>query len=159
MQGEGKTVEKKKTNAVLILSVIVFIIGFGLGFYIFGYHKQNTKDYKVELREVIAYIGDLENKQKELMEKNQAIAVELDMLKKGATPQSAETASMQARIAALERENGVLRNSLSQNQALIQENYQLRARIQSLEGVGVPRTTPAAPLPSTAQPAPAQAPR
>lgn len=159
MQGEGKTVEKKKTNAVLILSVIVFIIGFGLGFYIFGYHKQNTKNYKDELREVIAYIGDLENKQKELMEKNQAIAVELDMLKKGATPQSAETASLQARVAALERENGVLRNSLGQNQALIQENYQLRARIQGLEGAGVPGTAPTAPVPPAAQPAPAQAPR
>lgn len=163
MEGADKSGERKKTNAILIMSVIIFAIGFGLGFYIFGYHKQQTKDYKDVLREVITYIGDLENKQKALMEKNKAFEVELDMLKKGATPENAQTVSLQAHVAALERENGMLRSSMSQNQALIQENYQLRARIQGLETqVNVPRAVPTMPAPTqptAAPPVPAPAPR
>jgi hypothetical protein len=81
------------------------------------------------------------------------------MFKKGAGPGVAQTSTLQARLDTLERENASLRSNMSQNQALLQENYQLRGRLQSLEGrLNTPGSTPAIPLqqpvPTTPNPAP-----
>lgn len=160
MEAEPKNNQKYKTNAILIMAVIIFAVGFGLGFYVFGYHKQTSADYKQCLHQVIDYIDAMEKEQKDLSAKIRALEAERDMLKKGAAPGVAQTSSLQARLDSLERENAFLRTSMSQNQALTQENYQLRGRLQSLEAhMNVQGTVPSIPQPQTGPPATTAVPR
>ncbi|MEN6474869.1 MAG: hypothetical protein ABFD81_12705 [Syntrophaceae bacterium] len=134
MEEEKKIGQKNKTKAILIMSIIIFAIGFGLGFYVFGYHKKSSTDYKQSLREVIAYIDALEKDRNELSAKLKSLDAQREPLKEGAQSGVPQTVSLQERLEALERENASLRSSMSQNQALLQENYQLRGRLQVLEG-------------------------
>jgi len=133
MEAEQKNGNKNRTKAVLIISVMVFAIGFGLGFYIFGYHKRSSTDYKQSLREVIEYIDTLEKERNDLAARLKSLETRQGPLPGGAPVDAAPTTSLQERVDALERENASLRSSMTQNQALLQENYQLRGRLQALE--------------------------
>jgi cell division protein FtsB len=130
MEGEKK---KKGPNAILIMSVIIFVIGFGLGFYIWGYHKQKAQDYREVLQEVSDYLVGLEKKNAQISAKNKSLEDEVSMLTKGGKPAAGQTVDLQAQLASLERENAFLRSTLNQNQALVQENNQLRSKVQALE--------------------------
>ena len=132
MEEEKKIGQKNK--AILIMSIIIFVIGFGLGFYIFGYHKKSSTDYKQNLREVIEYIDTLEKERKDLYAKLRTLETQRDPLQEGVKAGATPTINVQERLDTLERENASLRSSMSQNQALLQENYQLRGRLQALEG-------------------------
>ena len=145
MEAEHKGGQKNMTRAILMLSVIVFAVGFGMGFYVFGYHKKTSADYKQSLREVIGYIDSLEKERKELSERIGAFEAQRDLLKKGAGDDTIQTVELRQRLETLERENATLRSAMSQNQTLLQENYQLRERVQALEGGMDPHRAAAAP--------------
>jgi len=134
MEADQKIGQKNATKAILIMSLIIFAIGFGLGFYIFGYHKKSSTDYKQNLQEVIDYIDTLEKERKDLTAKLRSLETQQAPLNESAKVGVTTTTSVQDRVEALERENASLRSSMSQNQALLQENYQLRGRLQALEG-------------------------
>jgi cell division protein FtsB len=149
MEGEK---QKKGPNAILIMSVIIFVIGFGLGFYIWGYHKQKAQDYREVLQEVSDYLVGLEKKNAQISAKNKSLEDEVSMLTKGGKPAAGQTVDLQAQLASLERENAFLRSTLNQNQALIQENNQLRSKVQALEAqLGAMRSS-VNPAPNMPQP-------
>jgi septal ring factor EnvC (AmiA/AmiB activator) len=137
METEQKTDRSKgrnsKTKAILIMSIIIFAVGFGLGFYVFGYHKQSSTDYKENLREVISYIDSLEKERKELSDKLKSLEALREPVKPGVQTGDTQPPSQQGRLEALERENASLRSNLNQNQVLLQENYELRVRVKDLE--------------------------
>jgi len=152
MEAEQKIGQKNKTKVILIMSVIIFAIGFGLGFYIFGYHKKASTDYKQSLREVIEYIDTLEKERKDLNARLRSLETQKAPLNEGAEVGVTPTTSMQDRLETLERENASLRSSISQNQSLLQENYQLRGRLQALEGGMQPPAAGTAPQQTQAAP-------
>lgn len=145
MEAEQKGGQKNMTKAILIMSVIVFAVGFGMGFYIFGYHKKASADYKQSLREVIGYIDSLEKERKELSERIGSFEAQRDFLKEAGGADASQDVELRQRLEALERENASLRSAMSQNQTLLQENYQLRGRVQALEGGMDPHGAGAAP--------------
>ncbi len=158
METEHTVGQKSMTKAILIMSIIIFIVGFGLGFYIFGYHKKASTDYKQSLREVIDYIDSLEKERNALSDRLKAFETQREPAKLGAGAAESQTAAVQQRLEALERENASLRSSMIQNQTLLQENYQLRSRVQALEGgmnpqgagAAAPQPQPVAPQTTTA---------
>jgi flagellar motility protein MotE (MotC chaperone) len=118
--------KKKMVNVILIIAVLTFAVGFGLGYYVFAYQKNDKKDYKQSLREVISYITEIENK-------NTTIEKELAAMRGEVNPNGVQTVGSQERISSLERENSALRTAMSQSQSLMQQNMELRGQIQNLQ--------------------------
>jgi hypothetical protein len=126
MQGESK---KSFLNPIIIMSIIIFIVGFGLGFYIWGYHKKETKDYKEMLREVTAYIDSMERLNVDMSKEVEGLKKDNSMLK---SPSNAQLVGLQSKIQSLQNENASLRTMAGQSQFLIQENARLNSENQML---------------------------
>jgi regulator of replication initiation timing len=124
--------ENKKSglNPIIIMSLIIFVVGVGLGFYIYSYiNKPEKKDFKAMLKEVIAYIDSMETLNKNLSAEVEGLKKDNSMLK---SPSNAQLVALQSRIQGLERENASLRSMAGQTQYLIQENARLNSEIQIL---------------------------
>ena len=143
MQGENK---KSLLNPIVIMSIIVFIVGFGLGFYIWGYHKKETKDYKEMLKEVTAYIDSMERLNIDMSKEVDGLKKDNSMLK---SPANAQVVGLQSKILSLQNENASLRTMAGQSQFLIQENARLNSENQMLRSKtgtsSVPKMQPGAP--------------
>jgi regulator of replication initiation timing len=126
MQGENK---KFIYNPIVIMSIVVFIVGFGLGFYIWGYHKAKEKDYKDMLKDVISYIDGMERLNADLTKEVEGLKKDNSMLK---SPSNAQLVALQSKIQTLQNENTSLRSMAGQSQYLIQENARLNSEIQML---------------------------
>lgn len=126
MQGENK---KFIYNPIVIMSIVVFIVGFGLGFYIWGYHKAKEKDYKAMLKDVISYIDGMERLNADLTKEVDGLKKDNSMLK---SPSNAQMVALQSKIQSLQNENTSLRSMAGQGQYLIQENARLNSEIQML---------------------------
>jgi hypothetical protein len=126
MQGETK---KTLLNPIIIMSVVIFIVGFALGFYIWGYHKSATKDYKEMLRETIGYIDSIERLNADMSKEIDGLKKDNSMLK---SPSNAQLVGLQSKILSLQNENASLRSMAGQSQYLIQENARLNSENQML---------------------------
>jgi uncharacterized protein HemX len=126
MQGESK---KLLFNPIIIMSIIIFIVGFGLGFYIWGYHKAEKKDYKEMLRDAISYIDSMERLNTDMSKEVDGLKKDNSMLK---SPSNAQIVGLQSKILSLQNENASLRTMAGQSQYLIQENARLNSEIQML---------------------------
>jgi hypothetical protein len=126
MQGENK---KILLNPIIIMSIIVFIVGFGLGFYIWGYHKADKKNYKEMLSDVISYIDSMERLNTDMSKEIDGLKKDNSMLK---SPSNAQLVGLQSKIQSLQNENVSLRSMAGQSQYLIQENARLNSEIQML---------------------------
>jgi uncharacterized protein HemX len=126
MQGESK---KLLFNPIIIMSIIIFIVGFGLGFYIWGYHKAEKKDYKEMLRDAISYIDSMERLNADMSKEVDGLKKDNSMLK---SPSNAQLVGLQSKIQSLQNENASLRAMVGQSQYLIQENARLNSEIQML---------------------------
>jgi len=126
MQGESK---KLLFNPIIIMSIIIFIVGFGLGFYIWGYHKAEKKDYKEMLRDAISYIDSMERLNADMSKEVDGLKKDNSMLK---SPSNAQLVGLQSKILSLQNENASLRAMAGQSQYLIQENARLNSEIQML---------------------------
>jgi regulator of replication initiation timing len=145
MQEESK---KSLLNPIIIMSIIVFIVGFGLGFYIWGYHKSETKDYKEMLRETIGYIDSMERLNADMSKEVDGLKKDNSMLK---SPSNAQLVGLQSKIQSLQNENTSLRSMVGQSQYLIQENARLNSENQMLRS-----KTGASPMPNMQQGVPQQ---
>ncbi|HEY9160844.1 MAG TPA: hypothetical protein VIS94_07160 [Desulfomonilia bacterium] len=135
MQGENK---KFIYNPIVIMSIVVFIVGFGLGFYIWGYHKEKEKDYKAMLKDIISYIDGMERLNADLTKEVEGLKKDNSMLK---SPSNAQLVALQSKIESLQNENTSLRSMAGQSQYLIQENARLNSEIQMLRSrLGVSST-------------------
>jgi regulator of replication initiation timing len=154
MQEEGK---KSFLNPIIIMSIVIFIVGFGLGFYIWGYHKKDTKDYKEMLREVTAYIDSMERLNADMSKEVEGLKKDNSMLK---SPSNAQLVGLQSKIQSLQNDNASLRTMAGQSQVLIQENARLNSENQVLRSKlgasSMPNAQPGLPQQgmNAAQPAP-----
>jgi cell division protein FtsB len=127
------TEEKSHVRALLVIFLVLFLFGLFLGYYIWGFQKQRNPDYKEMLQQTIAYITTLEEKNQELAKGISGLENEVSSLKKQQEmPENNQITKLNERVAVLEKENVDLKSVLSQNEALSQENQQLRQKVQAL---------------------------
>jgi regulator of replication initiation timing len=131
-------------NPLVILSVVIFIVGFGLGFYIWGYHKNEKKDYTAILKDAASYVEGMERLNGSLSKEVEALKKDNAMLK---SPSNAQVSELQTRVQELVRENATLKSASEQTQYLVQENARLNSELQLLklktDGTGtIPQAAP-----------------
>jgi cell division protein FtsB len=125
--------ERSHVRAIAVILLVIFLGGLFAGYYFWGYRRLIHPDYKDMLKQTISYISTLEEKNQELSSKVSALENEAASLKKQqGVPEDSQLARLNERLSALEKENTDLKTSLSQHEALIQENQQLRQRVQTL---------------------------
>ncbi|HVN71513.1 MAG TPA: hypothetical protein VMU10_05790 [Desulfomonilia bacterium] len=125
--------EKSHARAIAVVLLVIFLGGLLAGYYFWGYRRQMHPDYTDMLKQTISYISALEEKNQELSSKVSALENEAASLKKQqGVPEDSQIARLNERISALEKENSDLKTTLSQHEALLQENQQLRQKMQTL---------------------------
>ena len=125
--------DRTNVRAIAVILVVIFLGGLFAGYYFGGYRKQQHPDYKEMLRQTISYISTLEEKNQELTSKVGALENEVDSLKKQlSAPVETQVANLTDRLAVVEKENADLKASLADKDGLVQENQQLRQRVQTL---------------------------
>lgn len=128
-------------NPIVIMSIVVFVVGFGLGFYIWGYHKNEKKDYKAILKDAAAYVDGMERLNGDLTKEVETLKKDNSMLK---SPSNAQIVALQSRIQDLERENNSFKSLAGQSQYLVQENARLNSELQTLKA-NTPGASPVVP--------------
>ncbi|HPI92913.1 MAG TPA: hypothetical protein PLT09_03905 [Deltaproteobacteria bacterium] len=125
--------EKTHVRAIAVILVVIFLGGLFAGYYFWGYRGQRHQDYKEMLRQTISYISTLEEKNQELTAKVGSLENEVDSLKKQqSAPAETQVANLSEKLAVLEKENADLKASVSDKEGLVQENLQLRQKVQTL---------------------------
>lgn len=125
--------EKTNVRAIAVILVVIFLGGLFVGYYFWGYRKQQHPDYKEMLRQTVSYIATLEEKNKELTSKVGALENEVDSLKKQqSAPVDIQVANLRDRLAVMEKENADLKASVAEKEGIVQENQQLRQKVQTL---------------------------
>ncbi len=136
-KGEGSMAEgKKKSMAVLVSALVLFIAGLILGYYVWGLNRPDQVDYKAFLQETINYIATLEHKNKKLLDTVDVLETEISMLQEkqatGSEQRSEKIDALSERIAVLERENREMAATVSDNRDLARENQELKQKLQAL---------------------------
>ncbi|MEA3222588.1 MAG: hypothetical protein U9P49_05430 [Thermodesulfobacteriota bacterium] len=130
--------KNKSSTAPIILAVVVFIIGLGLGYFLWGVNREKAPDYKNMLKETIDYIATIEHKNRQTIQKVDALENEIAMLQKEkvASEVSEETEvkikEMEKEIQVLQEENASLKSSTTTQKEILQQNRMLKATIQQL---------------------------
>jgi len=122
----------------LVFAVLLFVAGLILGYYFWGLNKEKRVDYKAFLQETINYIATLEHKNKKLIDEVDVLETEISMLQEkqsaGAVQSTDQIDALSQRISVLEKENQQLGTCVSENKELVQENQQLKQKLQTLMG-------------------------
>jgi cell division protein FtsB len=125
--------EKSHLRAIVVILLVIFLGGLFAGYYFWGYRAKQHADYKDMLKQTISYISTLEDKNQELTSKVSTLENEIASLKKQqGVPEETQMVRLNERLSVLEKENADLKSSVSQNEALTQENQQLRQKVQTL---------------------------
>ncbi|MGC9325072.1 MAG: hypothetical protein ACP5G0_10040 [Desulfomonilia bacterium] len=121
----------------LIFSVLIFLAGLILGYYLWGVTRPEQVDYKAFLQETINYIATLEHKNKKLSDELNSLENELGVLQQklqDVTPAETERIKqLSEEIQNLQRQNEELRAAISESMQVSQENQKLKERILMLE--------------------------
>lgn len=151
------TEEKSHAKALLVILLVLFLSGLFLGYYLWGYRGQQHPDYKDMLQQTITYITTLEEKNQAQVKEISSFENEVASLKKQQrAPDDSQITRLNERIAVLEKENADLKSAVSQNEALTQENQQLRQKVQTLvEDMNSSRTPKSSGSAPVQQPSPA----
>ena len=130
------TKERKKLISYLIVVIMLFGTGFGLGYYLWGVDREQKPDYKKYLSKTINYIGNLEKNNQGFIKQVKRLKADIATLKKDVKDAQiqfdAQSKSLQTRIASLEEEKARLQSLLGENQKLSKEKEQLQAKIDQL---------------------------
>ena len=132
------TKERKKLISYLIVVIMLFGTGFGLGYYLWGVDREQKPDYKKYLSKTINYIGNLEKNNQGFIKQVKRLKADIATLKKDVKDAQiqfdAQSKSLQDKSASLEEEKARLQSLLGENQKLSKEKEQLQAKIDSLLG-------------------------
>ncbi len=132
------TKERKKLISYLIVVIMLFGTGFGLGYYLWGVDREQKPDYKKYLSKTIDYIGNLEKNNQGFIKQVKRLKADIATLKKDVKDAQiqfdAQSKSLQDKSASLEEEKARLQSLLGENQKLSKEKEQLQAKIDSLLG-------------------------
>lgn len=109
--------EDRKKTVVLVVSIVVpFLVGFVLGWYIWGHNRNKPVDYKQVLMETVTYIGTIEEKNKELATKVDSLDAEVNVLRQKGQQTGAQNTNiittLNQRVSSLEAENQKLKSQL-----------------------------------------------
>ena len=130
------TEQKKRSMVPMVISVMLFVVGLVLGYYIWGYKESDKIDYREVLQETINYIATLEHKNKTLRTQVDELETEVSMAKQkqttSADQREGEMENLSERIAALEKENRDLRTAIDDNAQLARQNQELKEKIRAL---------------------------
>jgi len=130
------TKERKKLITYLIVVIMLFGTGFGLGYYLWGVDREQKPDYKKYLSKTINYIGKLEKNNQDFIKQIKGLQSKVAALKKDLkdvqSRSDAQSKSLQARTASLEKEKARLQSLLGKNQKLSTEKEELQAKIDQL---------------------------
>jgi septal ring factor EnvC (AmiA/AmiB activator) len=133
MEEQGERADRSHVKAVIVVVFLVFLVGVFVGYYIWGYRKQQHPDYKDMLKQTISYISTLEEKNEKMTATIGTLENDVSSLKKQlAAPEGDQQARISERLTALEKENTDLQALKAQQEALELENQQLRQRVQTL---------------------------
>jgi len=133
MEEQGERADRSHAKAIVGVVLVVFLVGVFVGYYIWGYRKQQHPDYKDMLRQTISYISTLEEKNEKMTATIGTLENDVSSLKRQlAAPEGDQQARISERLAALEKENADLQALKAQQEALELENQQLRQRVQTL---------------------------
>lgn len=132
--------ERKKITSFLVMVVIFLAGGVGLGYYIWGMEKQKKPDYKKYLEKTINYIAKIENDNQTFIKQTKNFQTDISLLKKkvkkGQDRLEVQSKSLQAKIASIQNEldknKVLLQSALNENEKLVLERDQLKARIAEL---------------------------
>ena len=132
------TKERKKLIAYLIVVIMLFGTGFGLGYYLWGVDREQKPDYKKYLSKTIDYIANIEKDNRGFIKQIKGLKSEVTVINKDVkdaqSRSDAQSKSLQTRIASLEKEKARLQSLLGKNQKLSKEKEQLQTKIDSLLG-------------------------
>jgi hypothetical protein len=127
------TEERSHVKVFIIISLVIFLAGMFLGYYIWSYQRQKAPDYKEMLRQTITYITTMEEQNQEMAKEMSSLKNDMANLKKQQDiPENDQLTRLNERVAVLEKENTDLKAKATQNEALAQENQQLRQKVQAL---------------------------
>lgn len=132
--------ERKKIISFLVIVVILLAGGVGLGYYIWGMEKEKKPDYKKYLEKTINYIAKIENANQTLIKQTKDSKTDISLLKKkvkeGQNRLETQAKTLQAKIASiqdkLDKNKTLLQSALNENEKLVLERDQLKARIAEL---------------------------
>lgn len=132
--------ERKKIISFLVMVVILLAGGVGLGYYIWGMEKQTKPDYKKYLDKTIDYIASIENNNQAFIKESKNFKTDISLLKKkvkeGQDRLEIQTKTLQTKIASIqdksEKDKASLQSALNENEKLVLERDQLKARIAEL---------------------------
>ncbi|MEA3415198.1 MAG: hypothetical protein U9R02_03430 [Thermodesulfobacteriota bacterium] len=130
------TKERKKIITYLVVVIMLFGTGFGLGYYLWGVDREQKPDYKKYLSKTIDYIANIEKDNQGFIKQIKGLKSEVAVINKDVknaqSRSDAQSKSLQTRIASLEKEKSRLQSLLDKNQDLAKENKQLQTKIDSL---------------------------
>ncbi len=130
------TKERKKLISYLIVLIILFGGGLGLGYYIWGLDTQKKPDYKKYLSKTIDYIANLEKNNRGFLKQAKQLKADIGALKKDMKDAQiqldAQSKSLQDKSASLEEEKIRLQSSIDESQKLAKEKEQLQTKIDQL---------------------------
>ena len=130
--------ERKKLIAYLVVIIILFGGGFGLGYYLWGVDREKAPDYKKNLSKTIDYIASIEKDNRGFIKQIKGLKSEVTVINKDVkdaqSRSDAQSKSLQTRIASLEKEKARLQSLVGENQKLSKEKEQLQTKVASLLG-------------------------
>jgi len=137
--------EKKFSSAPVIFAVIVFAIGLGLGYYLWGIQRQKPTDYKEMLSKTIDYIATIEHKNQTLLKTIDSLENEVDVLKKESKGVPGELESrledLKSRVDSLNKENQQLKQKLTKYEnMLMQGGEKESSKVQGSPGTSANTT-------------------
>jgi cell division protein FtsB len=109
--------ENSKRTVALVAGILIpLLVGFALGYYIWGHGRNKPVDYKQVLVDAAAYVGSMEERNKELTTKVESLDAEVSILRQkgqvsGTQSQNIIT-TLNQRVSALEAENHKLRDQV-----------------------------------------------
>ena len=132
------TKERKKLISYLIVVIMLFGTGFGLGYYLWGVDREQKPDYKKYLSKTIDYIANLEKNNRGFIKQIKGLKSEVTVINKDVkdaqSRSDAQSKSLQTRIASLEEEKARVQSLVGENQKLSKEKEQLQTKVASLLG-------------------------
>ncbi|MCK9230685.1 MAG: hypothetical protein M0Q23_05135 [Syntrophales bacterium] len=130
--------EKKVIIVHLVLLAVLFVVGVGLGFYIWGVERGEQPDYRPCLTKAAEHITTIEAANRELLKKTEALQKELADLnvtiKKGPDKLNEQITKLESQVASLTRERETAATITNKNKELTEQVNHLTEELRLLEG-------------------------
>lgn len=129
--------EKNEIIAYLVLLAVLFVVGVGLGYYIWGMERGEQPDYRTCLSKAAEHLAAIETSNRELHNKTEVLQKEIAALtvriKEGPDKLNEQIRKLESQVASLTREKEKTVNVTTENREL---KEQVKGLAQELEALG-----------------------